>query len=117
SMEFLEGETLAERIRRDGPLPEGEVREISRQVLAGLEAAHAKGVVHGDLKSNNIVLTKESAGALRPVITDFGLARPVEGAALAEAAGGGGSRAMGGPGDHMAPGLLNGRRPSVAAHR
>src|SRR5215510_10032488 len=67
SMEFLEGETLAQRIRRDGPLPEGEVRDFSRQILAGLEAAHAKGVVHGDLKSNNIVLTKEAGGALRPV--------------------------------------------------
>jgi len=115
SMEFLEGETLAERIRRDGPLPEADAREISRQVLAGLEAAHAKGVVHGDLKSNNIVLTKESGGALRAVITDFGLARPIEGAALAEAAGGVGSSAMGGTVDYMAPELLKGQRPSIAA--
>jgi serine/threonine protein kinase/Flp pilus assembly protein TadD len=114
SMEFLEGEALAERIRRDGPLLQDELREISRQILAGLEAAHAKGVVHGDLKSNNILLTKESGGALRAVITDFGLARPVDGAAH-EAAGGVGSSAMGGTVEYMAPELLKGQRASIAA--
>jgi len=115
SMEFLEGETLAQRIRRDGPLPEGEVRDFFRQILAGLEAAHAKGVVHGDLKSNNIILAHEPGGALRPVITDFGLARPVEGATLAEAGGGKGSSFMGGTVEYMAPELLKGQRASIAS--
>jgi serine/threonine-protein kinase len=54
SMEFLDGETLAERLRCDGALPDREVRDIARQLLAGLDAAHAKGVVHGDLKSTNV---------------------------------------------------------------
>ncbi len=115
SMEFLEGETLAERIRRDGPLAEEDVREISRQILAGLDAAHSKGVVHGDLKSNNVILTKDSAGALRAVITDFGLARPVEDVGLAEPGSHSGASTRGGALDYMAPELLKGQRASIAA--
>ena len=115
SMEFLEGETLAERIRRDGTLPEEDVREIARQILTGLDAAHSKGVVHGDLKSNNVILTQESAGALRAVITDFGLARPVESAGFAEPSSNAGTSVRGGAFEYMAPELLKGQRASIAA--
>src|SRR6202171_1569650 len=55
TMEFLEGETLAERLRR-GRLPEKEARTIARQLCAGLAEAHRKQVIHGDLKSNNVIL-------------------------------------------------------------
>src|SRR6266851_5104929 len=114
SMEYLEGETLAERIQRDRRMSESEVREIARQLLAGLDAAHSKGVVHGDLKSNNIVLTKEPSGELRVVITDFGLARPVvsaprDGSASISASIRGGAR------EYMAPELLRADPPSIAA--
>jgi serine/threonine-protein kinase len=115
SMEFLEGETLAERMRRDGALPKRELREIVRQILGGLDAAHSKGVVHGDLKSNNVILTKDSAGALRAVITDFGLARPVEGVGIEEPVSGGVTSTRGGALDYMAPELLQGQRASIAA--
>ena len=74
SMEFLEGETLADRLRR-APLSKLEARTIARQLCAGLAEAHRNNVIHGDLKSNNVILTTGPNGSLRAVITDFGLAR------------------------------------------
>ncbi len=78
TMELLEGETLAERIRRQGCLPEKEALELARQLAAGLEAAHKAGVVHRDFKSSNVLLVPQAEG-IRAVITDFGLARAWEG--------------------------------------
>ena len=49
-MEHVDGRTLDERLRRDGAVPADEVRAIARQVCAGLEHAHAQGLVHRDLK-------------------------------------------------------------------
>ena len=114
SMEYLEGETLAERIQRDRRMPEREVREIARQLLAGLAAAHSKGVAHGDLKSNNIILCREPSGGLRVVITDFGLARPVVSATGQSSASNSASIRAGAP-EYMAPELLRGDPPSIAA--
>ncbi len=74
TMEFLDGETLAARLSR-GRLPEAEARAIARQICAGLAEAHRNRVVHGDLKSNNVILTEDADGGVRAVITDFGLAR------------------------------------------
>lgn len=74
TMEWIDGETLAEKLRRDGPLPLAEAREVARQLLEGLAAAHQVGVVHRDLKPSNILLS-QTGGGLRVVITDFGLSR------------------------------------------
>ncbi len=74
TMELLLGETLKARIRRTGPFSEAEARPIVAQLVAGLTAAHDLGVVHRDFKSDNVMLV-ESAGSVRAVITDFGLAR------------------------------------------
>lgn len=74
SMELLAGETLAERLAREGRLPAAEAVAIAVQVTSALAAGHAAGVVHRDLKSSNIVLVESPAG-LRAVVTDFGLAR------------------------------------------
>ncbi len=68
-MEFLEGETLSERLSR-GPIPYEEVLQIAIQIISGLDAAHQQGLIHRDLKPGNIVLTKEGAKLL-----DFGLAK------------------------------------------
>jgi len=109
TMEFLDGETLAERLRR-GPPPQGEMQMIARQLCQGLAEAHRNQVIHGDLKSNNIILTKGADGAIRAVITDFGLAQRTE-----TAAGTAQSETRGGTPDYMAPELLQGGKASVAS--
>jgi tetratricopeptide (TPR) repeat protein len=109
TMEFLEGETLAERLR-SGPLPQKEARLVARQLAAGLAEAHRNRVIHGDLKSNNIILTTTADGAVRAVITDFGLARGPK-ALLAS----GPSGTRGGTPDYMAPELWKGEQASTAS--
>lgn len=74
TMEFLAGETLADRLCREGPMSETEALPILEQVAAGLDAAHRAGVIHRDLKCSNIMLIAAADG-VRAVITDFGLAR------------------------------------------
>ncbi len=73
-MEFLEGETLAERLRK-GPLPIEQVLKYGIEICDGLERAHKSGVVHRDLKPGNIMLTKTGAKLM-----DFGLAKAIPGA-------------------------------------
>jgi len=73
-MEFLNGRTLKELIRQEGPLPLVRAVEIMRQVGSALDAAHAEGVVHRDLKSDNIMLINAS-GADYAKVLDFGIAK------------------------------------------
>ena len=70
SMEYVDGEDLASLLRRIGRFPEERGLEISRQVCAGLAAAHERGVIHRDFKPANVML--DGTGRVR--ITDFGLA-------------------------------------------
>ncbi len=70
TMELIEGETLAERLRRVGRFTVDEARPIVEQLLHGLAAAHQAGIIHRDLKPSNVMLTGP-----RAVIMDFGLAR------------------------------------------
>ncbi|MBZ5685429.1 MAG: serine/threonine protein kinase [Acidobacteriia bacterium] len=70
TMEYVDGEDLASLLRRIGRLPPDKAVEMSRQICAGLAAAHTKGVLHRDLKPANIMLD----GRGQVVITDFGLA-------------------------------------------
>jgi serine/threonine-protein kinase len=71
TMEYIEGESLARLLAREGILPLKRVVEIALPLCAGLGAAHAAGVVHRDLKPDNVLL--DTTG--RVVITDFGTAR------------------------------------------
>ena len=104
TMEFVDGETLAAKTK-GGPLPEKDALAIARQICAGLAEAHRKHVVHGDLKSGNVIVTAEESGTPRAVITDFGLAyRPESAQAVA----------VGGTPDYMAPELWKGAKPSTA---
>jgi serine/threonine-protein kinase len=75
-MELLDGETLAARLRRQRRLPPRAALVIARHVAVALAAAHDRGVVHRDLKPDNIVLTPGAdAGAERVKLLDFGIAR------------------------------------------
>ena len=70
TMEYVDGEDIASLIRRIGRLPQDKATEISRQICAGLAAAHERAVVHRDLKPANVML--DGSGKVR--LTDFGLA-------------------------------------------
>jgi serine/threonine-protein kinase len=73
-MEYLSGKTLKEIIREEGPMALPRAVEILRQVGGALDAAHAEGVVHRDLKSDNIMLLS-SSGTDYSKVLDFGIAK------------------------------------------
>src|SRR5712671_6754503 len=76
AMAFIEGETLTERVRRRGPLAPSEAARVLRDVAWALAYAHAQGVIHRDVKPDNILL--ENGG--RVLVADFGIASVVAGA-------------------------------------
>jgi eukaryotic-like serine/threonine-protein kinase len=75
TMEYVEGESLYQILRRQGKVPVNEAVEMMRQILHGLQAAHREGVIHRDLKPGNILCDAQG----RIVVMDFGLARSLEG--------------------------------------
>ena len=79
-MEYVEGETLDEALRRRGPYSPEEAVDLALQACGGLEHAHAAGLVHRDVKPQNLLL--RSDGTLK--ITDFGIARATEASRLTE---------------------------------
>ena len=87
AMEFIEGESLADRIAREGRLPAGDAAQIILGAAAGLAAAHRRGILHRDLKPANIMLAAEcrtgvaqdphAVGTVK--LVDFGIARSIMG--------------------------------------
>ena len=75
-MGYVRGESLAVRLRREGRLPEEEARRVVADVAEALDHAHRQGVVHRDVKPDNVLLDDESGRAL---LTDFGVARALGG--------------------------------------
>ncbi|WP_394826871.1 protein kinase domain-containing protein [Pendulispora albinea] len=123
TMELLEGETLAERLRRTGPMEPDEALPYIRQMIDALSAAHAVGIVHRDFKSANVFLEEGPArlddpsvcrarAGVRAVVTDFGLAKraPDPDSAFQPT---GTDRLMGTPG-YMAPEQIQGHPISPA---
>jgi serine/threonine-protein kinase len=72
-MEFVPGETLAERLQR-GSIPIGEALKIAHQIAEGVEEAHEKGIIHRDLKPANVKITPEE----KVKVLDFGLAKALD---------------------------------------
>jgi serine/threonine protein kinase len=78
AMQLLQGESLEARLSRAGRLAEAEVLRIARQTAIGLAVAHERGLIHRDIKPNNIWLEARGGGE-RVKLLDFGLARSVAG--------------------------------------
>jgi Tol biopolymer transport system component len=74
-MELVSGETLGDRVKREGAVPIEEALTIAKQIAEALEAAHEKGIIHRDLKPANVKLTPEG----KVKVLDFGLAKAFEG--------------------------------------
>ena len=71
-MPFIEGESLAKKLEREGALPVGDALRILRDVVDALTYSHARGVVHRDIKPDNVMLSGRHA-----LVTDFGVAKAV----------------------------------------
>ena len=72
-MEYVDGETLRDLLKREGPLPPKRAMEIVADICAALDFSHRHGIVHRDIKPANVMLTR--AGAVK--VMDFGIARAV----------------------------------------
>jgi len=107
TMELLSGKTLSEVVAERGALPVAEVTRIARQLVDGLAALHAHGIVHRDFKTSNVMLVGE-----RAVITDFGLARSIQPDAMASLTV---EAAMLGTPAYMAPEQVEGRPATPAS--
>lgn len=81
-MPFVEGESLRDRLKREGPLPIDDAVRIAREVAQALVYAHDRGIVHRDLKPENIMLSGGSA-----IVMDFGIARALSNAGARELTG------------------------------
>ena len=123
SMAYVDGEDLHQLLIREGKLPLDRMLNITRQLCSALDAAHSEGVVHRDLKPQNIMLGKDD----HVFVTDFGLAKPLDvvggmtqsgaddGHAALHGSGAGGSQERGRPHRHLRAGAdllrdVDGRR-------
>ena len=108
-MELVEGENLAQHLARwRSKMPYDEIRAVMGDVLLAMDDAHANGVVHRDLKPDNVLVRKEG-GRLRPKIADFGIAKVLEGTTYTV------SGALLGTCRYMSPEQV--KTPSLADHR
>ncbi|NUP13965.1 MAG: serine/threonine protein kinase [Polyangiaceae bacterium] len=87
-MEFLRGKELGDVLAGRGTLPAGQVVAIMNQLAKGLDKAHAAGVVHRDMKPENLFLTRDEDGELLVKILDFGIAKLIQGVSNTTTAGG-----------------------------
>ncbi len=109
AMEYVKGPTLTQLLVNENPIAVERVVDITMQSLAGIEEAHLAGVVHADLKADNIILDQRRAGIDVVKIVDFGIARLVTGARETE------DRSISGTPEYMAPEVISGAPPSFAS--
>lgn len=110
-MEHVVGPRLGDLVLEEGPLALPIALGITGQLLGGLSEAHAQGIVHGDLKSDNVIVELVRDGSLVPRLIDFGLARFTSSSPLR----GGGEQLVAGTPDYLAPELLRGGLSSFAS--
>ncbi|MDX6579159.1 MAG: eukaryotic-like serine/threonine-protein kinase [Gaiellales bacterium] len=103
--EYVRGRDLRERIADEGRLPLGDVLSLGEQIADALAYAHARGVIHRDVKPHNILLTPDG----QPKLTDFGIARVLEQPGLTTE-----GRVLG-TGDYLAPEQAAGDAPDARA--
>ena len=104
-MEHVPGRSLSEIIKQDGPLDPGTVADIGAQVAAGLEAAHAAGTMHRDVKPGNVLIREDGVAK----ISDFGIARTHGDPALTQ------SGFLTGTPSYFSPELARGDHPGAGA--
>jgi serine/threonine protein kinase len=108
-MEFLEGEDLQTRLERVGPLPMATVVQIVNQAASALTEAHAAGVVHRDLKPDNVFLVRVAGDAVFAKVVDFGLSKVLKMSATKLTV----ARAVFGTPEFMAPEQAEGRQDAI----
>ncbi|WIM95272.1 serine/threonine-protein kinase [Actinoplanes oblitus] len=107
-MDFVAGGSLRDRLRERGTLPAAEAASLSAQVAAALTETHALGVVHRDVKPDNVLLSEDDDG-VRVRLTDFGIARVLDTAGLTT------PHAIIGTPRYMAPETISGGEATPAA--
>lgn len=113
TMKLLEGENLADYLRKSRPLSIAEALPVVRQLVEALNEMHAKGIVHRDLKPSNIMLVPPElpSGSTRAVIFDFGLSKPLKSSLSWETR----LEQQAGSPYFLAPETLGGKRGEIAA--
>lgn len=113
TMEFLEGVTLADRIRESGPMPWPEAQGFAVELCRALGSIHEAGIVHRDVKSRNIMLVPRR-GTTSAVLMDFGIAGELAAHGDLSTTSLTGHAILGTPG-YMAPEQMQGQKPGPAA--
>jgi eukaryotic-like serine/threonine-protein kinase len=83
-MELLDGESLADKLRREGRLSLAELATLLVPVISAVGTAHARGIVHRDLKPENVFLVRGPRGSVTPKVLDFGIAKLLQDDVLPE---------------------------------
>jgi serine/threonine protein kinase len=108
-MEYVRGPRLSQMLVELGPLPVATALWMTRQILNGLEDAHANGIVHADVKCDNVLVELRRDGGMTPRLIDFGIARFVQ-ASDDEP-----SDVVTGTAEYLAPEVICGSAPTAAA--
>ncbi len=116
-MEYLRGRTLTQVMRAEFPVPVARAVALTSQILDALEEAHASGVIHADLKSDNIVVETLRGGADLVKVVDFGIARIIDASrdGVGTTGAGPGQQTICGTPEYMAPEVISGNELTAAA--